>query len=89
MNAMVLAAGRGTRLGALGERVAKALVVYGDVLVDEPIAPVVASRSPAAAQTVYTASDAEDKEDVELAENGQVTVFVEKPERRDPPVFIR
>jgi NDP-sugar pyrophosphorylase family protein len=167
MNAMVLAAGRGTRLGTLGRAVAKVMVdvgrepllarqlrylaregftrvvvnthhladqiaafvaayagplevvcshehnllgtaggvrkalpllgpaafavLYGDVLVDESIAPVVAThRASRAAATlaVYRASDATGKGVVELAGDGRVTTFVEKPATQQGPAYI-
>ena len=62
------------------------LVLYGDVLIDESLAGAVEMhrrRAPAATLTVHPAPAVEGKGVVELAEDGRVIGFVEKPQASD------
>jgi mannose-1-phosphate guanylyltransferase len=68
------------------------LVVYGDILLDEPLAALVAAHErhrAAATIAVHAADDVEGKGVVELDEDDRVTRFVEKPEAAmDGPAWI-
>jgi mannose-1-phosphate guanylyltransferase len=58
------------------------IVLYGDILIDEPLRPVVdahSSRGATATLAVHRAVAVEGKGVVEIAEDGRVTGFVEKP----------
>jgi mannose-1-phosphate guanylyltransferase len=61
------------------------LVMYGDIVIDEPVLPLVeahARRGAAATIAVHAASAVEGKGVVEVAQDGRVTGFVEKPRAR-------
>jgi NDP-sugar pyrophosphorylase family protein len=76
-------------LGRLGEE--PFFVLYGDVLIDEPLAPIVAAhgrRRAAATVTVYETDDVEGKGTVIADADGRVVAFAEKPARASTPALV-
>jgi NDP-sugar pyrophosphorylase family protein len=67
------------------------LVLYGDVVVDQPLAPMVAhhlEHGPAATVAVYESRIVEDKGTVAVDAEGCVTRFLEKDPNVRPPALI-
>jgi NDP-sugar pyrophosphorylase family protein len=67
------------------------VVLYGDVLIDEPLAPLLElhrKRQAVATIAVYEADSAEGKGVVEVAADGRVTRFLEKSWAEAGPVLI-
>jgi len=66
-------------------------VLYGDVLVDEPLSPVMSAHRASAAPatvTVYESHDIKDKGLVEADEHGFVSQFVEKGSEAEAPGLV-
>ncbi len=77
-------------LGELGDE--PFLVLYGDILLDESLSPLLELHErerPVASIAVHPADDVVGKGVVEVAPDGRVTAFVEKPETTVPlPAWI-
>ena len=67
------------------------VVLYGDVLVDEPLGPLLAAHRAARAMatvTVYASAETEGKGTVAVEKAGRVTAFVEKGDPGSGPALI-
>jgi NDP-sugar pyrophosphorylase family protein len=67
------------------------VVVYGDVVVDEPLAPVLEfhrRRRSVATLLVHTAASADGKGVLRVTRHGRITSFAEKPSRHTGPALI-